>query len=657
MYKRFLFLSIFMLGNLWINAQSFTTVSNIFTSRYNSPTDHFIADLNGDGDQDILISCNNMILWYENTDGQGTFGPQQLITDTVKGAKSVYASDLDGDGDLDVLSASLWDNTIAWYENLDGQGTFGDQQVISTAADGAISVNSSDVDGDGDQDVLSASLWDHKVAWYPNTDAQGTFGPQQVITISSKNPGFIQPADLDSDSDMDVVSASYGDKRIAWYKNTLSLEITKNPEDTTVSPDADATMEVKVLSATVYQWQVDTGNGFSDLTNNTTYSGVDSDILQISGTTLDMSDASYRCVVSAQNDTLVSGSAILKVRDAQAPTITSLPEKQVVGAEDDCQCKLPDYTGQVEVTDNHDDNPDITQNPIPGTKIAPSIVDVVITAIDNAGNSSQATFPVEVKDLSPPAVTYKPSDQTINATEDCQGALPDYTSILNASDNCYGAYELEVSQSPKPLTLISDTANEVSLTVTDPKGNDTTVFFYVDVVEEVKPTIECPEDQLIQLDEGQSAYTVSGTEWDPDSVSDNCSIARITNDYNNDSTLSGAQITNDTTSIVWSVMDQSGNQAQCSFEVILKAPVTGLNALKEYGINLYPNPARTKVYFASGRFPVNHVKISDFTGKILMERSGLKKQGSLDVSGLEAGIYLVTLTTPQKVFTIKMVKE
>ncbi|GAG09033.1 unnamed protein product, partial [marine sediment metagenome] len=31
---------------------------------------------------------------------------------------SVYATDLDGDGDADVLSASLWDDKIAWYENL-----------------------------------------------------------------------------------------------------------------------------------------------------------------------------------------------------------------------------------------------------------------------------------------------------------------------------------------------------------------------------------------------------------------------------------------------------------------------------------------------------------------------------------------------------------
>ncbi len=58
---------------------------------------------------------------------------------------------------MDVLSASNNDDKIAWYENTDGAGSFGAQQVISTLADRANSVFAADVDGDGDTDVLSAS--------------------------------------------------------------------------------------------------------------------------------------------------------------------------------------------------------------------------------------------------------------------------------------------------------------------------------------------------------------------------------------------------------------------------------------------------------------------------------------------------------------------
>ena len=47
----------------------------------------------------------------------------------------MYATDLDGDGDMDVLSASWVDGSIAWYENTDGRGTFGPQRVITTQAE------------------------------------------------------------------------------------------------------------------------------------------------------------------------------------------------------------------------------------------------------------------------------------------------------------------------------------------------------------------------------------------------------------------------------------------------------------------------------------------------------------------------------------------
>ena len=43
--------------------------------------------------------------------------------------------------------------------------------MISTVADGADSVVATDVDGDGDTDVLSASFNDDKIAWYENTSS------------------------------------------------------------------------------------------------------------------------------------------------------------------------------------------------------------------------------------------------------------------------------------------------------------------------------------------------------------------------------------------------------------------------------------------------------------------------------------------------------
>ena len=74
------------------------------------------------------------------------------------------------------------------------------------------------MDSDGDLDVLSASSGDDKIAWYAN-DGTGQFGPQQVITTVADGARCVYAADLDGDGDLDVLSASYNDDKIAWYEN------------------------------------------------------------------------------------------------------------------------------------------------------------------------------------------------------------------------------------------------------------------------------------------------------------------------------------------------------------------------------------------------------------------------------------------------------
>ena len=89
------------------------------------------------------------------TSSSGNFGAQQDIVTSAVTPVGVVASDVDGDGDMDVVRVSNDDHTIAWYEN-DGNENF-TEHVITTSALGAITVRASDVDGDGDIDVLSAS--------------------------------------------------------------------------------------------------------------------------------------------------------------------------------------------------------------------------------------------------------------------------------------------------------------------------------------------------------------------------------------------------------------------------------------------------------------------------------------------------------------------
>jgi hypothetical protein len=186
------------------------------------------ADLDGDGDMDVLSASqfDDKVAWYENTDGLGAFGPQQIITTIDDGVRSIRAVDLDSDNDIDVLSASYEDNKIAWFENTDGLGSFGAQRVISDSANNVECVYSSDLDGDGDNDILFgymyAGLFGYRIAWYENIDGGGTFNFENVIIATTYNsiPPIVCTADLDSDGDMDVLSASPYANTIAWYENT-----------------------------------------------------------------------------------------------------------------------------------------------------------------------------------------------------------------------------------------------------------------------------------------------------------------------------------------------------------------------------------------------------------------------------------------------------
>ena len=83
-----------------------------------------------------------------------------------------------------MLSASGIDDKIAWYENLDGLGDFGPQEILSTNADSAFRAIASDLDNDGDLDVISASRNDNKLAWYENFTVLGVEeNPQDAFKI------------------------------------------------------------------------------------------------------------------------------------------------------------------------------------------------------------------------------------------------------------------------------------------------------------------------------------------------------------------------------------------------------------------------------------------------------------------------------------------
>ena len=94
--------------------------------------------------------------------------------------------------------------------------------TITGGCVGPRSVYAADVDGDGDMDVLSASQDDNKIAWYENDGSQNF--TDHTITNDALCAYSVYAANVDGDGDIDVLSASYSDGKIAWKEEQSGVK-------------------------------------------------------------------------------------------------------------------------------------------------------------------------------------------------------------------------------------------------------------------------------------------------------------------------------------------------------------------------------------------------------------------------------------------------
>ena len=117
-------------------------------------------------------------------------------------------------------------NRVAWFRN-DGDGNFYEERVL-TWEEEAIDVRKvtvGDMDNDGDVDIISASFIDNKIAWYENLGYLNFNEEVKLISPLAVGAVDIHVRDFDGDSDLDVVSASFIDNRIIWYQNVINMDL------------------------------------------------------------------------------------------------------------------------------------------------------------------------------------------------------------------------------------------------------------------------------------------------------------------------------------------------------------------------------------------------------------------------------------------------
>jgi hypothetical protein len=87
----------------------------------------------------------------------------------------------------------------------------------------AMSVYAADLDGDTDVDVLHASFMDDTVAWYESDGGSPPRFTARTITTGAWGARSVFAADLEGDGDVDVLSGTQRDHDIVWYVNELNV--------------------------------------------------------------------------------------------------------------------------------------------------------------------------------------------------------------------------------------------------------------------------------------------------------------------------------------------------------------------------------------------------------------------------------------------------
>ncbi|WP_170117769.1 MBG domain-containing protein, partial [Arcicella aurantiaca] len=108
--------------------------------------------------------------------------------------------------------------------------------------------------------------------------------------------------------------------------------ITTNPTSTTITYGANTSYTVAAtgFEASTYQWQENTGSGWSNITNGGVYSGATTVTLTLTIPTFSMNTYQYRCVVSNSCGASNSNPATLTVNKATL-TITANPRNKCEG--------------------------------------------------------------------------------------------------------------------------------------------------------------------------------------------------------------------------------------------------------------------------------------------------------------------------------------
>jgi hypothetical protein len=149
-----------------------------------------LADLDRDGDDDLVTSVESSVLWYENE--MGRFADRRML---VAPGGGVQVVNMDVDDDLEVVVDD--GEAIRLFDNRAGTYTLTQRFLHHRTG----TLGAEDIDADGDVDIFLHGR--HSIDWFENRNDQ-FIGPL-VIEVTQNFYSGIEFVDWDTDGDLDVV--------------------------------------------------------------------------------------------------------------------------------------------------------------------------------------------------------------------------------------------------------------------------------------------------------------------------------------------------------------------------------------------------------------------------------------------------------------------
>jgi len=248
--------------------------------------------------------------------------------------------------------------------------------------------------------------------------------------------------------------------------------------------------------------------------------------LPLAGAVLSSGEGSTHTIVMSVDDgngNISTCDVVLTGDDDTDPLITVCPPARSIALDGSCGLLVPDLTGELSATDNCTASGalTVTQNPLAGT-LLPSgegVTHTVVMSVDDGnGNSSSCDVILTGDDNSDPIITVCPPDASVVVDGSGNIVLPDYTSLVSATDNCNSTPF--ITQSPAGGSIISGvgTVETITMTADDGNGNSTQCSFNITLIQLPPPIISCPgnvneyvdQDCEFTLPDYRSLASVSG---------------------------------------------------------------------------------------------------------------------------------------------------